>query len=129
VAPRDLVPVGDVAERREAIGANLAELARRGPDERVEAHTQQDEQQRGEQPAGAASPEPRQGDRPVARVLLEEERRDEEPGEDEEQVDPEPPAGQVAGVEQQHRRDRRTSHAVERRKVRAGAAGRRPPDR
>src|SRR5262249_45832995 len=79
-------------------------------------HEEQREE-RGEEPARATHPEGLEIDARRGRPLGQEQRRDEVAGEDEEEIDAEVAAAEVAVVKQEHADDREATQAVEGREV------------
>jgi hypothetical protein len=94
------------------------QLARCGDHRGVDGDERQHEEQRREQAAGPAGPEAAETDRAGVRDLDEQQRRDQVAGEDEEQVDAEVAAVELAAVEEQDGDDRGAADAVERAPVR-----------
>ena len=110
----DLVPVVDVEERRDRVGPRRGQVAR--AEDRHREHGQRDdEERRGEQPPRPPRPERREVDAPRRLALGEQQRRDEEPAQDEEQVHAEEAARQPArpGVVQHDARDGDRADPVE----------------
>ena len=103
--PPGVVPVRDVGERCEPVGPDVVELPARHPAPRREGDPDERDEERREETAGPSQPEPSEVDAAAAsrvapRVELEDEqRRDEEAGQDEEQVDAEEPARQRVGAQ------------------------------
>ena len=86
----DLPPVRHVARGGEDVAAQLARLA--GQHEPDAGHRHQQEPERGQQPPGAPGVEVPEREPPGPLDLVEDQRRDEEAGQDEEDVDAEEPA-------------------------------------
>ena len=120
----DLVPVRDVAERRERVAAQLVQLDRPGRRARVHRDRGDDEDHGREEAPGAPRPERPQVDALRGPPFAEQQARDQEAAEDEERVDAEVAAARprdVAVVEQD-RDDGEGAQPVERRHVRQAAA-------
>ncbi len=90
-------------------------------DLRVDQHRDDHDREGGQEAQGAAGVERAEPDPAAALPLLDEERGDQEPAEDEEDVDPEEPALDLEwrrldqrAVEEHDREDRDGAHAVER---------------
>ena len=101
----DQPPVLEVAEGPEHVAAQLAELGRWGEGGGVEDHRREHEEQGGEQPPDPSSVELDDRDPAGSLPFGDEQRRDQEAGEDEEDVDAEEPAARPAdlAMEQQRR--------------------------
>ena len=112
----DEPPVRDVAERGERVGPDAVELTGRREHAGVHHDADHHQEQRGEQPPGAAHPERLQVDASPPRPLGDEQRGDEEAAQHEERVDAEEPADRprLTGVVEEHGRDREGPDAVER---------------
>ena len=97
-AGRDLEPVAREGQGADGLPPDADEqVGLDQPGEQDDAR--HEDEQGGQEAAGAAGPEPAQVDPPVARVLAHEQGGDEEAGDDEEDVDTEEAAGQPARVE------------------------------
>ena len=113
------MPVAHVEQR----GQRVEPQSPVGPlghdDRREEGHEEQHQQQRGEQPPRPAGPERPQLDREGLAPLAHQQRGDEEPGQDEEGVDPHEPAVHVRdpAVEHHHGDDGAGPDPVESREV------------
>ena len=116
---QDLRPIPDVCERREGVGAYPRRLVRHEGDRHHQADGDHEERRR-QQAARPPHPEPAQIDAAGRVELAQEQRRDQEPAEDQEQVDAEEAAGKPrhAAVVQQHAGHGERAQAVERRHVR-----------
>ena len=86
-AADDEVPVGHVEQGRERVEPEVGELPRGGEHLGVDGHPDQHDQQGGQQPAGPAGPELAQPDGQPLGPLAEQQRGDQEPRQDEEDVD------------------------------------------
>ena len=112
----DVAPVGDVEEGGDGVLAEPGEGATRRQQGGVEPGGGDHQQERGQEAAGPARPEPSEVDGAGAAALVEQERRDQQPAQDEEGVDAEEPAlgpGHPT-VEQQHGDDGDAPDPVER---------------
>ena len=92
----DEAPVGRVSQRRERVAPQRSPRGRGGHVGGPGDHRRQQDRHRGQQPAGAATPEAEQADPPGPAELGQQQAGDQEPGQHEEDVDPEQPAGQPA---------------------------------
>ena len=114
LAVQDVPPVGGVDEGRDGV---LAHTLRRilGDGHRQQRRADQYKEERREESLGASLVEAPELDASGVAKLTEEQRRDEKPGEGEEDVDAEEAARQPVwvGVEEEHRRDRDRPHSVE----------------
>jgi hypothetical protein len=125
----DVVPVGDEEEGGQAVGAHRAQVDRGHVEPGVHGHRDDHHEERGQQAARPPAPERPEAHRAVGPVLEQQQRRDEVARQHEEQVDAQPPAGQVPAVEQQHGGDGQPAQAIVRRDAcqprRCGSGGRR----
>ncbi len=121
VAPRfgDEVPVGEIQHRPRPVVLHAGQIGTAAEDPRPQRDDRDHREHGGEQPPESASPErPRaMPSPPVSGRVADQQRRDQEPGQGEEQVDAEESALQVAAVEDQHGDDGGSPQAVERRQV------------
>jgi len=117
VAREDVVPVGDIEERGEPVAANSCQILRFGEEHRVRRNADQSEHQRLEQAPRAPRPEAGQRDAPRGAVLGEQQRRDQEARENEEEIDAEPAATELARVEEQNSEHADTPQPIEGRNV------------
>ncbi len=111
-------PVGDVGHRCDEI-TGQASLLTGHPPARSKHHQQQADVRSREQPSHTAAVEASQRQRPGRCVLVEEQRRDQEPRQGEEERDTEKSAGGRGelGMECQHRDDRHCTKPIEPRNV------------
>ena len=115
----DLAPVAHVEHRPRDVAAQLRALLGRSGQRRPDRDEEDHGEERRQEPLGSTHPEPAERDTAVAVVFLEQQRRDQEPGHDEEHLDAEEPAvhPREPGVVQQHDDDRQGPQPVERRLV------------
>ena len=113
LAGEDLPPVRDVRKRREGITSDRRELF--GPRNKgcVDRDEHEHAPERGHQATGAPSPERAEGNRPLIPGLGQQQRRDQEPREHEERVDPEIAASEMPAMEQQHARNCQTTQTIQ----------------
>ena len=117
VAGRHLLPVGDVEERRHRGGAQLRRHHAGPSGQRVEGQRRQEEEQGREQAPGPAGPEGTEPDPARGGLLGQQQARDQEPGQDEEDVHAVPAAAEEPEVVRDHGGDGHAADAVERRPV------------
>jgi hypothetical protein len=117
----DEVPVEPVQRRPQRLDAHEVRDPAGQVDRRVQEHRQEHDRERGQEPERAPCVERAQADARAALVLLDQQRRDQEPAEDEEDVDAEEAAVHVerraadqGGVEQHDGEHGDGPHAVER---------------
>ena len=112
---RHEAPVGDVEQPGDAVPAQSLELGAGNLELGVDRDDDEQEDERGEQPSGAPSPEGQQADVVAPAPLEHQQGGDEEPAEDEEGVDAEESAGEAGFAEVEHhdRRHRQGPQAVE----------------
>ena len=118
LAAEDAAPVRDVADRCERVTTDAGELVGLGEHQAVQRDSDEQPAERGQQATGAAGPEPSERDVPVLAGLGQEQRRDEEPGEHEEEVHAEVPTGEMTAVEEQDPGHCRAAQTVQGRDVR-----------
>ena len=124
-AGRDLDPVGREGQRAEDLPPDVDDQVVVGHPRGDGAHHDADDEG-GDQPPGTPGPEPAEGDPAVSEGLTLEQRGDEEPGDDEEDVHPEEAAGEPRGVEvvDEHRPDGEGAQPVEAVEMGRGRGGR-----
>ena len=113
VAREDRPPVRHLEEGGEPVPSQTEPFTGRGDPRRKEADAHQRHQQRRRQAPYAPGPERAQPDVASTSPPIEEQRSDQVPGEDEEQVDAEIAAAEVAGVMQEDGRHRQAPQPVE----------------
>ena len=114
VAGGQLLPVGEVQERRHGGGAQLGRHDPGPPEQRVESQRHEQQQQGGEQSPSPPRPEGPQADPSGCSLLREQQARDQEPGQDEEDVHAVPAASEEPEVIGDDGRDGHAAHTVER---------------
>ena len=92
----DLAPVAEVGERPRQVAPHAGALGGRPDDERDDGDHGQHHAERRQQPAGPAQPELAEVDAPGRLALLDQQRRDQEAGHDEEHLDADPAAAHPA---------------------------------
>lgn len=109
------VPVGKVRGHPRSVVEGVPEQVRRAEGPHQEQGPGEHDRERRQQPPRAPAPEGEQVDPAVTGPrLLQQQARDEEAGQDEEEVDAEEPAVEMTGVEEQHAQDGDAAQAVER---------------
>ncbi len=118
-------PVLHVEQRAEQVAAQPQRLLLGRHERAVRGHDEQHQHQRGQEPARPAQPERLDGHAAGPGDLLQEQERDQEAGEDEEDVDAEEPGRGPAdpAVEEHHGADRDRADPVEGRLVGEGSGG------
>ena len=111
----DEMPVRHVPERRQGVAEEVGGAQRLGEEGGRGTHDGEHQEECRQEPAGPAPPERPQGDAPAALPFGQQERRDEVPGQNEEEIDAEVPADRPRrrSVEQDHTGDGERPDAVQ----------------